>query len=376
MKKLLLIIVFLIPALSALQAQEFSYSGQASTWCAIHPFDPFQAQVGVRYLPEISIEKQFKKKFTLDARISANTNLVYNYFNPDTELDFDLKTYRGWVRYSTPQFEIRAGLQKIAFGPATMLRPLMWFDRLDPRDPLQITDGVYGLLTRYYFLNNANLWLWGLYGNDGTKGWEYIPSNKTRPEFGGRFQFPVPAGEMALSYHNRVADYSSDSSGLFPTLGNITEQKLGLDGRWDAFLGIWFEAVASYQDQNILPSWTTQLNIGMDYTFNVGDGLHVTHEALFAGMSESFAGEGTYTVYSALSIAYPISLAYNATAMVYYDYNSQGWYRFINLQRSWDNFSALAMLFWNPEQFNIYSNMAEVGLYAGTGFQIMLIYNH
>ena len=69
------------------------------------------------------------------------------------------------MRYSSDQFELRLGLQKINFGSASMLRPLMWFDQMDPRDPLHLTDGVWGLLARYYFLNNANIWLWGLYGN-------------------------------------------------------------------------------------------------------------------------------------------------------------------------------------------------------------------
>jgi len=55
-----------------------------------------------------------------------------------------------WIRLSTKQFELRAGLQKINFGSATLLRPLMWFDKIDPRDPLQLTDGVYALLARYY----------------------------------------------------------------------------------------------------------------------------------------------------------------------------------------------------------------------------------
>ena len=48
-----------------------------------------------------------------------------------------------WLRLSTSRFEARVGLQKINFGSATLFRPLMWFDSLDPRDPLQITDGVY-----------------------------------------------------------------------------------------------------------------------------------------------------------------------------------------------------------------------------------------
>ena len=65
--------------------------------------------------------------------------------------DFRFKPYRLWLRYSTSHLEIRAGLQKINFGSSNILRPLMWFDKMDFRDPLMLTDGVYALLGRYYF---------------------------------------------------------------------------------------------------------------------------------------------------------------------------------------------------------------------------------
>ena len=41
---------------------------------------------------------------------------------------------------------------------------------------LQITGGVDALLVRYYLLNNANLWLWGVRGRDETRGWELLPT--------------------------------------------------------------------------------------------------------------------------------------------------------------------------------------------------------
>ncbi|MDR1585772.1 MAG: hypothetical protein LBS07_06360, partial [Prevotellaceae bacterium] len=104
--------------------------------------------------------------------------------------------------------EVRLGLQKINFGSAQLFRPLMWFDAIDPRDPLQMTDGVWGGLFRYYFQNNANFWLWTLYGNDEVKGWETAPSAQSLPEIGGRVQLPLKQGEVALSYHLREADFS------------------------------------------------------------------------------------------------------------------------------------------------------------------------
>ncbi len=113
--------------------------------------------------------------------------------------------YRLWARYTRRQFEFRLGLQKIDFGAATLLRPLQWFNEIDPRDPLQLTNGVYGALARYYFLNNTSVWLWGLYGNERTRGFDALPTNKRIPEYGGRVQLPTPRGEIALSYHHRTA---------------------------------------------------------------------------------------------------------------------------------------------------------------------------
>jgi len=82
----------------------------------------------------------------------------------------------------------------------------MWFDQIDSRDPLQLTDDVWGLQARYYFPNIANIWLWGLYGNNERRGWEAVPVSKNIPEFGGRVQLPIPSGEIALSYNHRVAE--------------------------------------------------------------------------------------------------------------------------------------------------------------------------
>ncbi|MCK4745441.1 MAG: hypothetical protein KAT15_00320, partial [Bacteroidales bacterium] len=153
-------------------AQSLGFKGQAIGWTTLNPADPFQGQVGLRYIPELSFSIP-AGNFTIDGEFSANLWGSGDIYPGDSIVpDEQLSPYRMWVRFSGDQFEIRAGLQKINFGSAVLFRPLMWFDRIDPRDPLQLTDGVYGLLARYYFLNNANIWLWGLYGDDKTKGWE------------------------------------------------------------------------------------------------------------------------------------------------------------------------------------------------------------
>ncbi len=152
----------------------------------------------------------------------------------------DIAFYRAWVRYSSSHWELRAGLQKINFGSATLLRPLMWFDQIDPRDPLQLTNGVWGLLSRYYFPNNANLWLWALYGNEKPRPWDIGKTNQWIPEAGGRFQYPVPKGEIALSYHYRNAD-TRDLGPAIPVYEKVPENRIGLDGKIDLAVGLWLE---------------------------------------------------------------------------------------------------------------------------------------
>jgi hypothetical protein len=120
---------------------------------------------GFRYIPELTLEDSLSQHLSLDFEMSLNafgTAYIHSLKNTQTGGDIDL--YRMWGRISSSRFEARIGLQKINFGSATLLRPLMWFDSIDPRDPLQLTNGVYGLLLRYYFLNNANIWIWSLYG--------------------------------------------------------------------------------------------------------------------------------------------------------------------------------------------------------------------
>ena len=153
----------------------------------------------MRYLPELTAKLNLGRTWTLDLDASANAFVAEEYLDGNRlgETQSDVELYRGSVRVASPRFEARAGLQKISFGSAAVFRPEMWFDRVDPRDPLQFSEGVYAFLLRYYVAGRANVWAWGLYGNDEPKGWELLPSDDNTPELGGRVQVPVPRGEIA-----------------------------------------------------------------------------------------------------------------------------------------------------------------------------------
>ncbi|MCK4930924.1 MAG: hypothetical protein KAT01_02070, partial [Candidatus Aminicenantes bacterium] len=189
--------------------QTFGHKGMVAGWLMGKFEEKVNPQLGFRYIPELAFETTLSEKYTLDAELSLDL-FGYARFSSLTDVttDGDIDPYRLWTRFSSSQFEARVGLQKINFGSAMLFRPLMWFDRLDPRDPLQLTDGVYGLLMRYYFVNNSNIWLWGLYGNEDPKGLEVVPTKKGTVEFGGRIQAPLWTGELAFTYHHRNAEYS------------------------------------------------------------------------------------------------------------------------------------------------------------------------
>ena len=380
--KLLVIVfiqsLFIIHAVST-HSQSTDFKGQLSGWSALKLEKPYQSASGARYIPELTVIKPLNEKIQLDADISLNINGTAIIPSFDSiETDGNIKFYRLWVRLSSNQFEARLGLQKINFGPSRFVRPLMWFDQIDPRDPLQITDGVYGLLLRYYTLNNTTFWLWGLYGNNKPKGWEFLTTRKNSPEFGGRVQLPVPGGEVGISYHHRIQD-STSSFLSYPAdaLQHFPENRIGIDGRWDIGIGLWFEGVVNHSKIDIPEyKYFRMLTLGFDYTFGLGNGLGLTNEQLLFSNSEKAFDMSNNRLFSALSLNYPLTLILDITGMIYYDWNQQEFYRFLNLTLTYDKWSFYLMGYWNPEKFLIYRNMDNYDIFTGKGIQLMAVFNH
>jgi hypothetical protein len=350
-------------------------------WLAWNAENTIRPLLGLRYIPNLSLKHSFEQGYKMDAELSLNAYGTLDLTaSEDVQSDGKIKPYRAWIRFSTNQFEARLGLQKINFGPAFMFRPLMWFNQLDARDPLRLTDGVYALLLRYYFLNNANIWVWGLYGNNDPKGWESISTSDNTAEFGGRIQIPAGKGELGFSYHHRTIDLSELSFTLpkpLPEQTKIPENRVALDGKWDIGIGIWFEGALFKQNSSWLPfPWQQTLTLGIDYTFGIGNGLHVVGEHFIFSQSSKFLSSGENIKFSALSLNYPIGLLDSISVMVYYDWKFDEFYRFINWQRTYDQWQIYVMGFWNPEKFLIYQGNLDTSLFTGTGFQIMIVFNY
>lgn len=353
------------------------FKGQLSAWSHYNSDNRYPVYLGVRYIPQLNYEWGLPERKQFDLEASANIFGGSQIRTLDEVTSRrNIKPYRAWVRYSSTHYELRAGLQKINFGSASLLRPLMWFDRLDPRDPLQLTDGVWGLLGRYYFFNNVNIWLWGLYGNETTKGWEIIPTRKGIPEVGGRIQLPVSSGEAALVYHYRQAD-SRRREEMMPAYSRIPEHRIGFDARVDLEVGLWAEGAWVKKMKDLGPYTHEQtINVGTDYTFGIGNGLGMTLEHLMAAYDARAFAFDHPNHFSALSFTYPVGLFDRVFVLFYHDWTNDHLYSFFNWERQYDALTLHLMAYWNPLQYNLPVQGSAQNFFAGKGIQFMFVFNH
>lgn len=345
----------------SLVADNLDFRGQLSGWLGgSRQVNQTNNQIGLRYLPEGTFSKYISDESFLETLVSLNMHA--SALNGDAS--HNLKLYRLQMRFTTSQSETRIGLQKISFGPAQLLRSLRWFDTLDPSDPLNMTEGAYALRYTYSFLNNANIWLWTLYGNQNIKGFEFNPSVKDKPEFGGRLQLPAPAGEIALTAHSREAQDSNFK---------YRENRAALDGRWDILIGLWFEAVTqnSASDSIALP-WQKQLTLGTDFTFGIGNGLYASAEHMFASVSKTFSSNDKTVNTSAILISYPFGVFDSFRAISFYSWQTEKFYQYYSWQRTFDEFILNLSLFNYPSVQGLSGTLPL----SGYGAQIMFIYNY
>lgn len=373
MKKLSLSIIFLTLCLAIFSQSNESYmrlGGQLSTWAISQVSENPQQQIAVRILPQLQGKHTLNDKNFLDFEASAQgmVTLKATNFAYDTTSTL-LKPYRLQVRWAGQQHELIAGLQKINFGAAKMFRPLMWFDGMDVRDPLQLSNGVNALLGKYFFENNAAIWAWTVMGNNQTKGWESIATKRYAPEFGLRLEQPFSSSEIGLSTHHRTIE-------PFNTGQKLKETKMGIDAKWDLGLGLWIENSTTITEQNALglPHFAHMLNIGIDYTFDIGNGLGLNAEFLHMQWGDKFLNKNVGNLIGT-SFNYPLSIIDQVSAIFFYVPKANMLFNYLSWNRTYDKWSIHAIAFWNPENMAL-PNLGNSGsqVFSGKGLQVLAKY--
>lgn len=271
-----------------------------------------------------------------------------------------INLYRGWIRWSTPQIVVRLGKQEVNFGPARILRSLRWFDARNPLDPLSITSGVWALTGRYTWLNNANAWVWCIYDQSGDPpGIDRYRGNPNSFQNGGRLQYPIGLGNLALTVHQRKVVHLDSP-----------EWRFALDGQWDVGIGIWFEAVRIIPPKGSALSWMNLATIGGDYTLGIGNGVYVLVEYQY--QRSLMPDRPVQTIVTQLN--YPISLIDQIfTLTMYNDYRHfSGFY--LGWQRQYDQLSWQFLVGYLDQNITGTGN-AAMGMISRQSIQLTLMYS-
>jgi hypothetical protein len=259
----------------------------------------------------------------------------------------------------------------------------MWFDRLDARDPLQFTNGVYGALARYVTAGNASFWAWGLYGNEDPRGWDTLRTKEDTAEFGGRAQWPLLGGEIAGSVHRRRVDTSLLAVGVVPPAGTAPaagtwadENRVGIDGKWDVGVGLWFEGCLTHTDSTALRRpWQLSWVLGADYTFDIGRGLTVLGEQFYLDPAVPSLAPSAEVEMTAVTATYPFGLVNMLTGAFYYEWRRNDVYRFVEWRRTYDHWRLHVIGFWNPDHASFYSPGAQANALTGKGVELAIVAN-
>ncbi len=341
-------------------------TGRFSVWQQ-HSLEPLASgDAAIRYLPSLQHGWTLTGSHRLDLQVGAN--VLYRFPALDRNDDTRGDVYRLWLRWTHQLSEVRLGRQKISFGSAYLLRPLMWFDRIDPRDPVSFTEGVDALLIRHTFSNNANVWGWLLYGQGETKGLEIVPTAEGDLEGGGRLQVPAGPGELALSLHHRPVS----ASPLMPVDDDGYESRLGLDGTWDVELGVWLESAFSRMQGAGQTLDRLYATFGTDYTLAMGNGLHLLAEHMEWRLSGSVPDESGRV--SLISVDYPLGWSDHVYAYAILDWRAEQLYGTLQWQRTGGRWTGTLSLFWNPDTTHALP-VVGTGI-TGSGVQLMLVLHH
>lgn len=347
--RLLTLIVILFSLNITLFGQSFSMKGQFwASGTSVEDQSDLMSQLG--YIPTFSVYYKLSQERMVDLEWAYRFGI--SYIGESLEEQHE-KLYRGWLRYSTQGIEARVGLQKVSFGPARMLRPLAWFDTIDPEDPTGQTEGVEALRLRFFPSNSLALWTWIMKGKSDTLS------------YGGRGELSTSFGEWGFTLHQDPAKGLLLMGDLYPVLIADSHTRIGVDFRYDGFLGFWFEAVGLLsENQKIFNEDRYALmTLGADYTLPFGAGLHIMSETMRIKEWSSKTDARKNQTISAFMASIPLGMFHNLMFFSNLDWNESRTYNYLRWSSTYDRFSINFIASVNP-------------IHVSNSLGLILIYHH
>ena len=306
------------------------------------------------YIPTVALYKELGNLSMLDLEYAYRFNYSYS---GDSLIQKKEEAHRVWVRYSSNKLEMRLGLQKIVFGPSQFLRSLSWFDTFNLADPTGQTDGVDAFRLRWFPNNSLSVWSWAI-------------QEKDEMSLGGRAELSNALGEWGLTYH-QDAEKHNRTLGQTPVIVSDQNKRIGLDYRFDGFIGFWNESAIVYLDDRELGFMT----VGADYTLPIASGILVMTETLY--MSNSYTKKDQ--MLSAIMSSIPIGMINQLMFITQVDWEEEHAYHYIRWSATYDRFSLNFIVSNSPKRsaYNIpVQELPKTAAGFGTNLQFMFIYNH
>lgn len=205
-------------------------------------------------------------ELTADARQLDGPSVQSRLF-PETDVNF----FRAWLRLDNGRLKFRGGRQKILFGSGAIYRPLGFFDTRNVTGVIPQTRGVDGVRVTQFQSDTALV-----------EGW-VVPARKDSSLIVGM------RGEMLLDEAEVGVVFQYHPKSNMEELPAFDQEmvQLGYHIKGESEIGIWNE---SRIDIEMKPSSPVRFDtvLGMDYTFDVGEGLHVLAEYFLTTQQNDF----------------------------------------------------------------------------------------
>lgn len=186
--------------------------------------------------------------------------------------EYGAELFRAWMRYEKDDFNIRGGRQQILFGAASLFRPLGFFDTRIISGIIPLTRGVDGVRSTYFPTSTSSIQGWAVPAQTGNR---VIVGMRGEANFG-----PIEAGGV-IQYHPTtdlpfLADF------------NLEMAQLGYHLKGENIIGFWNESRLDFLLDQPGEPLRFDTVLGVDYTFNIGQGLHILLEYFLRTQEKGF----------------------------------------------------------------------------------------